>query len=220
MRPLIFTFKRFVLLAGRCARRLAGFAQLTPARLDVLLRLRSRPLWQSELVLDMCVHPSVISRMLKALEKLDLVRRVKDVLDRRQRVVWLTDRALLALQDLWDAEFPDLPELDIQGTAEHAVALHWNPRAEGDAPAFSLKSFAPDTDRQSLLRRMLSTIVRTDFAFWAPGERDPHPRPVPDFPDLATPIPESLVLSRDPKAPSKDRHGNPIARPTKMRRGD
>jgi len=183
MRPLIFTFKRFVLMAGRCARKLAAFAGLTPARLDVLLRLRAGPRWQSELVLDMCVHPSVISKMLTALERLDLVRRFKDQVDRRQRVVWLTDRAVASFSDLWEAEFPDSPELDIQGTAEQSLATHWNERAERDDPAFAIKTFDPWGDREGFLRRMLSTVARTDYEFWAPGDRDPIPRRVPDFPD-------------------------------------
>lgn len=218
MRPLIFTFKRFVLLAGRCARKLAQFADLTPARLDVLLRLRARPMWQSELVLDMCVHPSVTSRMLKALEKLDLVRRFKDELDARQRVVWLTDRALLALRDLWDADVPDVPDLEIQASAEHAVALHWNVHAERDEPAFALASFDPVGDREPFMRRMLSTVVRTDYRFWAPGDRDPEPRPVPDCPDLCRPIATALVFSRDPDAPRKTKDGVPIAVPARKKR--
>ncbi|MFO0672573.1 MAG: MarR family transcriptional regulator [Polyangiaceae bacterium] len=167
-------------MAGRLARKLAEVAGLTPARLDLLLRLRARPAWQSELVLDMCVHPSVTSRMLKALEALGLVRRFKDDRDRRQRLVWLTDHALVALSDLWEAEFPDLPELEIQSSAEREMALHWNPRAEREG--FALAPFDGDNDREPFLRRMLATVVRTDYRSWIPGDRDPrfdrrnHPR--------------------------------------------
>ncbi|MFO0674482.1 MAG: MarR family transcriptional regulator [Polyangiaceae bacterium] len=171
MRPLIFSFKRFVLMAGRLARKLAEVAGLTPARLDLLLRLRARPAWQSELVLDMCVHPSVTSRMLKALEALGLVRRFKDERDRRQRIVWLTDHALIALSDLWEAEFPDLPELEIQSSAEHEIALHWNPRAQNEG--FALAPFDADNDREAFLRDMHSTVLRTDYRGWIPGDRDP-----------------------------------------------
>ncbi|MFO0671892.1 MAG: MarR family transcriptional regulator [Polyangiaceae bacterium] len=181
MRPLIFSFKRFVLIAGRLARKLAEVAGLTPARLDLLLRLRARPAWQSELVLDMCVHPSVTSRMLKSLEALGLVRRFKDERDRRQRIVWLTDRALVALSDLWEAEFPDTPELEIQETAEREMASHWGPRAEREG--FALTPFDPMSDRESFLRRMRVTVLRTDFSSWVPGDRDPPLPRIPSFSD-------------------------------------
>ncbi len=171
MRPLIFSFKRFVLMAGRLARKLAEVAGLTPARLDLLLRLRARPAWQSELVVDMCVHPSVTSRMLKALEALGLVRRFKDERDRRQRIVWLTDRALVALSDLWEAEFPDLPELEIQSSAEREIALHWNARAQREG--FSLAPFDADNDRESFLHQMHAIVRCTDHRSWLPGDRDP-----------------------------------------------
>jgi len=186
MRPLIFSFKRFVLIAGRLARKLAEVAGLTPARLDLLLRLRARPAWQSELVLDMCVHPSVTSRMLKALEALNLVRRFKDDRDRRQRIVWLTAHALIALSDLWEADFPDMPELEIQSSAEREMALHWSPRAEREG--FALAPFDADNDREAFLRDMHSTVLRTDFRSWVPGDRDPPPKPPPRFYDPRGPV--------------------------------
>ena len=181
MRPLIFSFKRCVLMAGRLARKLAEVAGLTPARLDLLLRLRARPAWQSELVLDMCVHPSVTSRMLKALEALNLVRRFKDDRDRRQRIVWLTDHALIALSDLWEADFPDMPELEIQSSAERELALHWHPRAQNEG--FALAPFDADNDREAFLRDMHATVLQTDYGSWIPGDRDPPRRPARVFED-------------------------------------
>ncbi|MFO0671151.1 MAG: MarR family transcriptional regulator [Polyangiaceae bacterium] len=213
MRPLIFTLKRFVLIAGRCARKLAEFAGLTPARLDLLLQLRDGPRWQSELVLDMCVHPSVVSRMLKALEALDLVRRFKDEANRRQRIVWLTDRALIAFQHLWEAEFPDIPDLNIQGSAEEAIATHWHPRAEQDG--FAIHPIDTVSDRRPFLRRMLSTVLATDFSYWVPGDADASPRPARSAPDdVRGPLVRELVISHDRGAPPCRGDGTPIAIPT------
>ena len=75
MVPVYFTHKRFVLLSGKAGRAFAKIAELTPARVDLLLRLVRGPVLQRDLCIEMGVVPAVVTKMVNALERLGLLRR-------------------------------------------------------------------------------------------------------------------------------------------------
>ena len=65
-----FSFRRMMLLAGRGARAFAALAELTPARADMMFAMLREELSQKELVMALGISKSVVSRMVRALEKL------------------------------------------------------------------------------------------------------------------------------------------------------
>jgi DNA-binding MarR family transcriptional regulator len=86
---------------------LASFG-LTAARYDMLYAIvggipkdgRSGCItWQNDLPRELGVHKSVVSRMLRSLERIGLVARRRSSGDRRKRVVALTDAGLERLRD-------------------------------------------------------------------------------------------------------------------------
>lgn len=101
--PIIYTAKRMTLLAGYPARKAAGQGGLTPQRADVLASLVDRPMRQKDLRFEIGVSPSVLSRMLTALELDGLLVREPDPKDRRHLVVRITEmgRERLALARQW-----------------------------------------------------------------------------------------------------------------------
>lgn len=115
--------KRLGLLAGKCARVFAERADLTPQRIDLMLLLRGFRLSQKEIAWRLCVSHPVVSRMLSALEELELVRRVTDPEDRRRRIPLLTARgyARLALC------FPEPTTRGAQATGEATWLASWRP---------------------------------------------------------------------------------------------
>lgn len=70
------TLRRLGLLAGKAARVFARRARLTPQRVDLMLLARRWDLTQREIAERLCVAPSVISRMIAALEGDGLVFRI------------------------------------------------------------------------------------------------------------------------------------------------
>ncbi len=94
-----FNLRRLGLLAGKAARGFARRAGLTPQRIDLMLLVRRGPASQREIADQLCVSPSVVSRILDALEQLGLVARTRDLHDPRVRIPELTDagRERLAL---------------------------------------------------------------------------------------------------------------------------
>src|SRR6185369_10206810 len=106
MRPWMrFTFKRLVLLAGKAARAFAKIAKSTPQRIDLLLAVRFQSLPQKYVASELGVTAPVVSRMVDALEKLGLVKRVVPLGDRRIRLVCLTPKGQSALNCLYDNYF-------------------------------------------------------------------------------------------------------------------
>jgi DNA-binding MarR family transcriptional regulator len=103
MNSVFFGFKRaYFGTLRRTRRHLKRFA-LTAARYDVLALLeRFGGMLQREVRVSLNVRAPTVSRMLKALEALGLIRRVRPP-DRRQRVVHLTilGRAKLRRIDSW-----------------------------------------------------------------------------------------------------------------------
>ena len=97
MDEVFFAVKRAFHASLRVTRRALAALGLTAARFDLLLALyegEEDGTKQRELVRDLGVSASVVSRMLKALEGLGLVSRWSDCCDRRRRWVMLTAEGL------------------------------------------------------------------------------------------------------------------------------
>lgn len=98
-------FKQLALLGAHAVRGMAKLVDLTPARLDFLTVLRHGPLCQRDLAAKLCVSEPVISRMVRALMKLGLVRRVIPTADKRYRLVSLTSFGRYQYVRLTDCEW-------------------------------------------------------------------------------------------------------------------
>jgi DNA-binding MarR family transcriptional regulator len=105
MHAIAFGTKRAFHGFLRVTRKPLAHLGLTAARFDMMHVLAGRcrqgdsPRWvrQRELREQLGVTASVVSRMLKALEKLGLLRRFRDG-DRRQRIIELTDRGVACIR--------------------------------------------------------------------------------------------------------------------------
>jgi MarR family transcriptional regulator for hemolysin len=96
MDDLLFAYKRVHLAGNRRALMLLAAFGVTPARFDLMRMLYGRETFamaQSALRAELGVARATVSRMLKALEKLHLVERKTDELDRRTKTVTLTHAA-------------------------------------------------------------------------------------------------------------------------------
>ncbi len=114
MHPLSFQIKRVhhrVIALGTQVLRKFG---LTPARFDLLVIVYTRWEFQKRLYdapaqTDLCrllgVTAPTISRMVRSLEELGIVRRFRNPGDRRTKQVTLTDRGLELLRDAFDHVF-------------------------------------------------------------------------------------------------------------------
>jgi len=94
MHAVMFGCKRAYYATLRLTRRKLRKMGLTAARFDLLYAIHARGEWapiQRDLRRSLGVCASVVSRMVKSLEKLGYVRRARAHYDRRQRVVSLTD---------------------------------------------------------------------------------------------------------------------------------
>lgn len=127
-----FTMKRYVLLAARGARILAGDISeyrrvegVTHVRLDVLMLLQRGPLLQRDLSIAFCVCPSVMSRIVSALEKHGYVARTKMPGDRRQRIVQITPRGCWVLDPLYDGILADAEGSSLQFAIEDQLRVDW-----------------------------------------------------------------------------------------------
>lgn len=210
MRPILFTFKRFVLLAGRAARHVAELVELTPQRIDVLLHLREAPMRQHDLALDMCVCPQVMSRMLRAMEKLLLVIRLRDPSDRRHVIVWWTDVAKVVLHELGEGLHQAFDETDpltnLQSLSEEWIASTWSPAAAEHKVA--LRPIAHRLDLRGLVRRMIENIRCTFYI----TDDTARPEAIPGMVHRR---------ARAARPPYDDPNAEPLPwRPTRKRRDD
>ena len=108
MHALYFRLKRAFQSTVRISRPALRHYGLTPARFDLLyaiqgkhhfLRQREPPsMWQSTLRRALGVTAPTVSRMVRSLEELGLVRRRRDHVDTRQRVVELTQEGYALLR--------------------------------------------------------------------------------------------------------------------------
>jgi DNA-binding MarR family transcriptional regulator len=100
-----FSVKRAFQGILRITRRPLAHFGLTPARFDmlyVLYQAGRQGCWQSALRDVLGVTAPTVSRMLASLEKLGLVKREPAGMDRRQRVVELTESGLRRMQKAHD----------------------------------------------------------------------------------------------------------------------
>jgi DNA-binding MarR family transcriptional regulator len=118
-----FSFKRLVLLAGHEARAFAALANLTPARGDLMMTMLCEELSQKALSLAVGVAECVISRMVRALEKLGLVARRTPPEDRRVRLVSLTETGRKTLDVFFHGWMSDEGQDSIQASAENALLM-------------------------------------------------------------------------------------------------
>ena len=101
MHSVFFGLKRSFHSTLRLTRRTLAKMGLTAARFDMLYAVQSRGRWgtlQSQLRRTLGVCASVVSRMLKAMERLGYVKREKTRGDTRQRTVTLTNRGRARIQ--------------------------------------------------------------------------------------------------------------------------
>jgi DNA-binding MarR family transcriptional regulator len=157
---LQFTFKRYVLLAGKRARAFAICAGLTPQRADMLLLLRNRSLVQRDIGTAFCVCPSVITRMVTALEREGLVVRRIPEEDRRLRIVSLTEKGRAALEPLFDDMLGEDDGVEIEACGEWMLQDDWK-------EAFEEAEYRRDPtewrDQTELICTLVSAIRRTDY---------------------------------------------------------
>lgn len=113
MHAILFSLKRAFHSSLRIPRRVTRLHGLTPARFDLLHLVHSWQLDvpQAELRKALGVSRATVSRMLRSLEELGIVRR-RRALDRRTRDVSLSDygRTLFrrAARELWGSGLVDL----------------------------------------------------------------------------------------------------------------
>lgn len=120
-------FKRMALLSGKAARAFSRLAELTPARVDLLMAVMRFERSQSELATILCVHPSVVCRMVRALLDLGLVSRRIPPEDLRLRMVRLTAEGEARLAPCFGPT-PKLPadgSRNAQCAGESAWLLDW-----------------------------------------------------------------------------------------------
>ena len=156
-----FSFRRLVLLAGKGARAFAALAQLTPARGDMMFAMLREELSQKQLVLALGVSKSVVSRMVRALEKLQLVARRTPKEDRRVRLVSLTESGRVALDIFFDGWMPDDGHESIQADAEHEVLEQLRDELVGTGFRVEI----PHGDVGPVLQRI--RMVQAENDYWA-----------------------------------------------------
>lgn len=100
-----FTFKRLGLLCGKAARACARVVGLTSARLDFLTILLAGERIQVQIAAILCVAEPVVSRMVRALERLGWVERRLDPRDRRCKIVSLSEAGRQRLAPHLDADY-------------------------------------------------------------------------------------------------------------------
>lgn len=121
-------FKMLGLLGAHVARGIAKLAGLTPSRLDFVTALVHGPLCQRDIAAKLCVHESVVSRMVRALMKKGLVGREIPRADRRYRVVYLTVLGWDEYMSMTECEWflRDDARYGVQAVGESLWRGHWD----------------------------------------------------------------------------------------------
>ena len=120
MHAIFFGVKRVHIEVVRLTRKMILHSNLTPARFDLLRIVRLYPdgIGQGSIQWLLGVTAPVVSRMLKALEKLGYVERERPERDRRTQWIRLTERGAIALAV---ASSETLGDLEAERTAARAV---------------------------------------------------------------------------------------------------
>lgn len=111
MHCIMFALKRAHLMTVAAGQKAVEKVEgMTPARFDLLCLLRQaslilptgfgRGMWQEAIYTRLALHPSTISKMLKRLEEMGWIRRVRDPDDGRRRIVYFTE---LGFRRTWQA---------------------------------------------------------------------------------------------------------------------
>ena len=120
MHAIFFGVKRVHIEVVRLTQKMILHSNLTPARFDMLRIVRLYPdgIGQGSVQWLLGVSASVVSRMMKALERLGYVERERPERDRRIKVVRLTHRGAIAVGV---ASSETLGDLEAERTAARAV---------------------------------------------------------------------------------------------------
>ena len=172
-RPMLFTFKRFVLHAGRIARAFCNLSGTTPQRTDLLLLVRLEALPLKKIALELGVTPPVISRMVAALFKLGWVAKITPEADRRQRLVTITPAGREVLRMVFENDFPMEGEATVQFRSEFQLMYEWELVFEKAGVRTEMLSLE---DQRALLQRLTPTVWKTIY-FGDPrwdGETEPY----------------------------------------------
>jgi len=157
---MYFTFKRFVLLAGKRGRAWTKIVDSTPQRVDLLLAVRECALPQKFVAMELCVTKSVVSRMVDGLEGLGLVKRVIPLCDRRVRLVTITAKGIDVLEKMHDNYLADPPYGNVQLFAEGSLLYEWEPVLKKHRVRTKLLS---TDDQRELLQRMQPAVWRSVY---------------------------------------------------------
>lgn len=193
MQPVVMTHKKMGLLAARGARQLGRLFEMTPVRLDVMLRLELGPARQHDLGMEMGVIHSVISRLVKALLDRGLVTREVWEHDHRHRLITLTDAGRKLIRGLYDGFLADDGTASIQATCE----LELNDEYAALLEKEGLRSSYPSLDHRELANRLyyaVDRVPRGDYFDWLRDAKDPLP--VPWVPPASCPWPAALPNAR------------------------
>jgi DNA-binding MarR family transcriptional regulator len=165
-----FTFKRFVLLAGKNGRAFSKLNGSTPQRNDLLMLVRHGPLAQKQISLALGVTRPVVSRMIDALEMLGLVKRTIPPEDRRYRIISLTPKGEKSLMILFDNYACEEGIRSLQSDMEGTLMYEWGlffKRAGVLTEHLSLE------DQSELLEHMQPTVWKCAY-YGDPKCDNPH----------------------------------------------
>ena len=157
---MYFTFKRFVLLAGKRGRAWTKIVESTPQRVDLLLAVRDFALPQKLVGMELCVTKSVVSRMVDGLEELGLVKRVIPLWDKRIRLVTITQKGIDVLERMHDNFLADPPYGNVQLFAEGSLMYEWEHVLKKNDVRTELLS---TDDQRELLQRMQPAVWRSVY---------------------------------------------------------
>ncbi len=120
-----------------------------------------RELTHTDLAWTLGVCAPVVSRMVRALVELGLLKRRTPETDRRVRIVSLTEAGRKALDIFYDGWAPKLDGASIQADAECELLRDW----EAPLGASGIRFEWPDNDVGPTLQRIRYLQSRTDY--WA-----------------------------------------------------
>jgi DNA-binding MarR family transcriptional regulator len=165
-----FTFKRFVLLAGKNGRAFSKLNGSTPQRNDLLMLIRHGELAQKQIALALGVTRPVVSRMIDALEERGLVKRTIPPEDRRYRIISLTPKGEKSLMVLFDNYACEDGIRSLQSDMEGSLMYEWGLVFK---QAGVSTQFLSIEDQSELLEHMQPTVWKCAY-FGDPKCDNPH----------------------------------------------
>ena len=165
MHTLLFEMKRAHLASVRLTRDLCAQVGLTPARLDMVRTIfeNSNRLLQSALPARLGVSKAVVSIMVRALERLGFVRRVRPLDDRRTFVLEVLARGRIALRRI----FYETVTIPLRNMAYASAFFPASPAANCSPTTYELER------KLHAFRRAFDRPSATDPNPWTISEDDP-----------------------------------------------